>query len=106
MSGGHFDYQQYRFNDIAETIRGDLYSEYVTQFTDPSTAQQMRNAITLLQIASIYINRIDWLLSGDDSEETFHVRLEKELAANPDATPVIEALHNSTQSSSTASPYI
>lgn len=33
----------------------------------------------LLEIAQIYAQRIDYLLAGDDGEETFQERLDKEL---------------------------
>lgn len=39
------------------------------------TLQQMRRAVRYLRRAAIYTQRIDWLLCGDDGEETFHERL-------------------------------
>ena len=33
----------------------------------------------ILKQAEIYAQRIDWLLSGDDGEESFHERLKEEL---------------------------
>ena len=39
----------------------------------------MKEGIHHLKIAYIYAQRIDWLLSGDDGEETFLERLQKEL---------------------------
>lgn len=32
-----------------------------------------------LKLANIYLHRIDWLLSGDDGEDSFHSRLKEEL---------------------------
>lgn len=43
------------------------------------TLREFRKAIKLLRQAHIYVQRIDWLLSGDDSEDTFHERLKEEL---------------------------
>ena len=34
--------------------------------------------------AAIYAQRIDWLVSGDDSEESFHARLKRDLKAIED----------------------
>jgi len=33
----------------------------------------------VLKVASVYAQRIDWLLSGDDGEESFLKRLKEEL---------------------------
>lgn len=30
--------------------------------------------------AQVYAQRIDWLLSGDDGEDNFHLRLKEDLA--------------------------
>ena len=79
MSGGYFDYDQYRLDEIATSIRKVIlfakgkYSE--------ETIKEFRKARDLLQKAAIYANRIDWLLSGDDGEDTFHERLQKDLEA-------------------------
>ena len=39
----------------------------------------MRQGLKIIRKAYIYAQRIDWLLSGDDGEESFHERLEEEL---------------------------
>lgn len=81
MSGGHFDYQQYRLTDIAssieEAIAHNVSDEYA--FT-PETIAEFRKAVKLLRVAQVYAQRIDWLLSGDDGEDTFHERLAADLA--------------------------
>lgn len=43
------------------------------------TLQEFRKAVRILKQAEVYAERIDWLLSGDDGEETFHKRLKAEL---------------------------
>ena len=53
---------------------GGYYPDY-----KPETIQEFRNAVEILKKASVYVQRIDWFLSGDDSEDTFHERLNKEL---------------------------
>jgi len=42
--------------------------------------KEFRNGIDLLKRAQIYAQRIDWLLSSDDCEDTFHVRIKKDLS--------------------------
>lgn len=41
----------------------------------------MKEAYRQLRIAEIYAQRVDWMISGDDSEETFQERLQEELQA-------------------------
>ncbi len=52
--------------------------EYYPEYTD-ETIQIFSVAFTALRTAEIYANRIDWLLSGDDGEESLKERLEEEL---------------------------
>ena len=40
---------------------------------------KIKIAVDLLRSAAIYVQRIDWLVSGDDGEDSFHRRLQKEL---------------------------
>ena len=77
MSGGYFNYQQHTISAIADSIAEHL-EEYPDEYS-PDTNQRFQTAINLLRAAATYTNRIDWLLSGDDSEETFHRRLVKEI---------------------------
>ena len=101
MSGGRFNYDQYRINEIAEQIRSEidkmgtkkdrseLYmdSDYYKKYPDElyhykypdEIIKKFEEAITYLKIASIYAQRVDYLLSGDDSEESFLKRLNDEL---------------------------
>jgi len=101
MSGGHFDYSQYRIYDIVDSIERELnrqgkekpknelysteefYEEYPNEKYYPIYPEiiqkKMRDAVKQLKIAAVYAQRIDWFLSGDDSEETFIERLTKDL---------------------------
>lgn len=90
MSGGAFDYQQYRLHDIAESIKEEMKNNRTRpDWIDPEdwdgqkwsdkTIDEFKIAISLLNVAEVYAQRIDWLLSGDDSEETFHERLKEDL---------------------------
>ena len=45
-----------------------------------TTLSEFKKGLELLKKAYVYVQRIDWLLSDDDGEETFHERLNKELS--------------------------
>lgn len=79
MSGGHFDYAQHHIKDIASEIKCILEdNKYECDFND-ETIKRLKEAVSLLELAYVYAHRIDWLISGDDSEDTFHERLKKEV---------------------------
>ena len=87
MSGGRFDYKQYVIMEIADQIEylisnneGMEEDEWNQgpRFT-PETIEQFKKAARLLREAFIYAHRIDWLVSCDDGEETFHARLSDDL---------------------------
>jgi len=77
MSGGRFDYSQYRITTMAEDI--ESYLEKNDHDLSEETLKEFRSAVFYLKKAFVYTQRIDWLLSGDDGEETFHQRLKKDL---------------------------
>lgn len=81
MSGGAFNYNDYHIPGIADQIE-----EFIRDNEDRSeyryseaTIQRFREAVKLLREAGVYVHRIDWLVSGDDGEESFHKRLERDL---------------------------
>ena len=77
MSGGYFDYNQYRINDIADQIERVIANN---KFDFPDSVMiQFREALYYLNMASIYTQRIDWLLCGDDSIESFLGRLKEDV---------------------------
>lgn len=43
------------------------------------TIKELKKAVKILKKAEIYTQRIDYLIAGDDSEESFHERLQEEL---------------------------
>ena len=43
------------------------------------TIKEFKKGLSILRRADIYVQRIDWLLSDDDGEESFHKRLKEEL---------------------------
>lgn len=46
---------------------------------DPEIIEEFKNGLKILKMASIYAQRIDWLLSGDDGEDSFKRRLKENL---------------------------
>ena len=88
MSGGYFDYAQYQIGNIADSIEQLIYNnnseelnKYKNRDYTDETISEFRTALRLLRRAQIYAQRIDWLVSCDDGEGTFHKRLALELAA-------------------------
>jgi len=105
MSGGAFDYNQYKIGYIIEEIEEvindngrkktkeelkqevwrdpDWYKKYpedLFYYKYPDEViDKMKEGIEVLKRAQIYAQRIDWLLSGDDGEESFLRRLEEDL---------------------------
>ncbi len=77
MSGGHFDYKQYNISELADEVMLEAVSKKFPY--SKKTQDKFLLAAHRLKVASIYLNRIDWLLSGDDGEETFHKRLASDL---------------------------
>jgi hypothetical protein len=95
VSGGAFEYNQYNIGRIADEIQSivdawdavrldDYDGHEKTRYCElysPETKAEFEKAILLLRQAEVYANRIDWLLSGDDSDATFHERLKSDLDA-------------------------
>lgn len=92
MSGGYFDRQQYVIQMIVDQLEDvilkngkkrehkeswedDYHIEY-----EPEVITKFKEGLECLKRAHIYAHRIDWLLSGDDGEETFLERLESDLS--------------------------
>ena len=91
MSGGYFDHDQFRIAEIADAVESLIVTnDDKTQnecgstkgygYT-PQTIARFREALICLRRAAVYAQRIDWLVSDDDGEDSFHRRLDEELAA-------------------------
>lgn len=92
ISGGHFDYVQYRIDEIIDGIEkiielngkkreeptSSWESEFVYEYPD-DIIDEFKSGLRHLKIAKIYAQRIDWLVSGDDGEDSFRERLQEEL---------------------------
>jgi len=108
MSGGHFDYDQYKIGYIADSIEKliekngrkkteeekkvenwhdqswyDKFPEdlYHYKYSD-DIIEKFKEAVVLLRQAEIYAQRIDWLISADDGPETFLKKLKEDLESN------------------------
>lgn len=81
MSGGHFDYIQYRMEDIAVEIDSLIsYNEGDPDYRYPSKIiERFREAAHTIRRAQEMAQRVDWLVSGDDGEETFLSRWDDEV---------------------------
>jgi len=105
LSGGAFDYKQWHIEQIADDVEkliekngrkkadeelkdefwhgDDWYEKYpedLYHYKYPDEViEKFKEGIKVLRIAAVYAQRIDWLLSGDDGEESFLERLKEEL---------------------------
>jgi len=107
MSGGHFNYDQYKIGQIAESIASvianngrkkteDEIKEENYWNSDPTwlrrhpedlyfykypdeIIEKFKEGLEILKKAEVYAQRIDWYLSGDDGEESFLSRLKEDL---------------------------
>jgi hypothetical protein len=89
MSGGHFDYQQYRIEDIARSIEELIKSNDDESLNEwgfrrgngysAETIEKFKTAVDTLRKAAVMAQRVDWLVSGDDGEDSFHHRWDEEL---------------------------
>lgn len=89
MSGGHFNYIQYKLEDVAEEIQKivenntsdevDEYGQLIGRNYSNETIYELLIGVTFILTAATYIRRIDYLLSGDDGEDTFHSKLSEEM---------------------------
>lgn len=79
MSGGHFGYEQGRINNAADQVQEVLDNLDSYGFDLPQTKEEIEWCYTLLRTAAVFLQRVDWLVSGDDGEEQFHDRLKEDL---------------------------
>lgn len=89
MSGGHFDYKQYGISAIYDGIKHLIFTNELEEIDEwnnkagrgytAETIIEFKRAVEVLRLAEIYAQRIDWLVSCDDSEESFHRRLKSGL---------------------------
>ena len=99
MSGGAFEYSQYKIREIHEHIQNELdkqgqekqveffEKEYYEKYPEAKyeevyredVQQIFKDGIEALKKAEVYTQRIDWFLSGDDGEDSLVSRLKSDL---------------------------
>lgn len=79
MSGGHFDYNQYRIEEIADDIDRLIRTNNSRRDYPPDILNKFREAEHTLRQAADMVQRVDWLVSCDDGEESFRNRWAKEV---------------------------
>ena len=105
MSGGHWEYLQYRLEDVsgdllklvekngqpksAEELKEERWNDdewyekypeekYHYKYPD-EVIEEFKKGAEVIKLAQTYMQRLDWLLSGDDGEESFLKRLKEEI---------------------------
>jgi hypothetical protein len=95
MSGGYFNYENYKIDEIADQVERLINAAEKGASGDESDATEwekdlfangstelkaaLRDASICLLKAACYAKRLDWLLAGDDGEETFLKKLNEQL---------------------------
>lgn len=89
MSGGHFNYKQWALQDIANDIdeliatndseEDDGWGGTVGYHLPPEVMEKFKETSHWLKRASEMVQRVDWLVSGDDGEESFISRWAEEV---------------------------
>jgi hypothetical protein len=92
MSGGHFNYEQYRLDGLASFIDGLIENNDSTELDDfgqeigphypPDIIEKFEETRKTLRLAVTMLHRVDWLVSGDEGEELFLVRWAQDVPNN------------------------
>ena len=80
------DYEVVIYEDETEEWADDHWH---FEIEDPEVLEEFKRGLKILKMAAIYAQRIDWLMSGDDGEESFKRRLKEELD-ELDSKPLID----------------
>lgn len=71
-----YDVHSYTHQEYAPDENGE--KPYFPDYK-PETIAELKNGLTILRVASVYAERMEWLFSGDDGEESFLRRLTEDL---------------------------
>ncbi len=89
------DYVYRRINDTADAVQRELaqvklrHSNGIYPISDRQVesedlslrvASHLEDALLTIRLAAIYAERVEWLTSGDDGEQSFCERLERQLS--------------------------
>lgn len=78
MSGGFFEYQQYRIEEIAEAIKECIRRPEDYSLTK-EVVDEMKTAVKYLEYSYVYVSEFDRLVSNDSSTESFFEKLNSDL---------------------------
>jgi len=77
MSGGHYDYAYYKLHDLADGLENDIRKNheedefnYASHFSD-ECIEALKKCQNLFAVAAELGHDVEWLYSGDYSEDTF-----------------------------------
>jgi hypothetical protein len=62
-----------------DSTKNDEWGDPIGRRYSPETIAEFEKAVTVLKLAYVYTQRIDWLISGDDGEDSFHKRLQAQI---------------------------
>ena len=91
MSGGQYDYIQFRIGQLAEDIEADILKQgkesewcseddkYYNGIYPDDINQTMLDTLFKVKEVEVYVQRLDWYLSGDDGEDSYRERLKSDL---------------------------
>jgi hypothetical protein len=85
MSGGHFAYRHYQIRELAEEIDGlitgngkkDEFGD--VRYYSKEIIEKLKETTHALNKAADMFQRVDWLVSGDDGEESFLKRWKEDV---------------------------
>ena len=79
MSGGYFDYLQYQIQSVADSLESVTLDTEVLNRYSPETLESFHSALACIRNARVYTHAIDYLLSCDFSEDSYHNYLKENL---------------------------
>jgi len=89
MSGGYFDYKQYEIDTIADSINQliknnvsreiDSFGDEIGRKYPVDIIEKFKLTVKTLRLAAVMAQRVDWLVSGDDGEDSFRARWKEEM---------------------------
>lgn len=77
MSGGEFNYLQYRIEDCSEDVLKKI--EDYEQTCTEQTLKRFKECSEVLAKAALMLHRVDWFVSSGDGEETFNSKWDAEI---------------------------
>ena len=81
MSGGHFNYENYRIRDIAHQLEKDIKFNLVDIHgyqLKPKTIGYLKKMVKQLHDLETLLHKYDYVVSGDTAEENF-LKIAKEI---------------------------